>query len=30
LKNHLKTITNCNENINPSEFYIHLIENLLR
>lgn len=30
LKNHLKTITNCNENVNPSEFYIHLIENLLR
>jgi AcrR family transcriptional regulator len=30
LKNHLKTITNCNEEINPSEFYIHLIENLLR
>ena len=29
-KNHLKTITNCNENVNPSEFYIHLIENLLR
>jgi AcrR family transcriptional regulator len=30
LKNHLKTITNCNENVNPSVFYIHLIENLLR
>jgi AcrR family transcriptional regulator len=30
LKNHLKTITNCNEKVNPSEFYIHLIENLLR
>lgn len=30
LKNHLKTITNCNKNVNPSEFYIHLIENLLR
>jgi len=30
LKNHLKTITNCNENVNPSEFYIHLIEKLLR
>lgn len=30
LKNHLKTITNCNENVNPSDFYIHLIENLLR
>ena len=30
LKNHLKTITNCNDNVNPSDFYIHLIENLLR
>ena len=30
LKNHLKTITNCTDNVNPSEFYIHLIENLLR
>jgi AcrR family transcriptional regulator len=30
LKNHFKTITNCNDNVNPSEFYIHLIENLLR
>lgn len=30
LKNHLKTITNCNDNLNPSDFYIHLIENLLR
>ena len=30
LKNHLKTITNCNTEINPSDFYIHLIENLLK
>ncbi len=30
LKNHLKTITNCNEKVNPSDFYIHLIENLLK
>lgn len=30
LKNHLKTITNCNAEINPSDFYIHLIENLLK
>ena len=30
LKNHLKTITNCNETVSPTVFYIHLIENLLR
>lgn len=30
LKNHLKTITNCNDEVNPSSFYIHLIENLLK
>jgi AcrR family transcriptional regulator len=30
LKNHLKTITNCNESISPTDFYIHLIENTLR
>ena len=30
LKNHLKTITNCNTVINPSSFYIHLVENLLK
>jgi len=29
LKNHLKTITNCNEKVSASDFYIHLIENLL-
>ena len=30
LKNHLKTITNCNEKVSTSAFYIHLIEKLLR
>ena len=25
LKNHLKTITNCNENISPTEFYLNLV-----
>ena len=30
LKNHLKTITNCNDEINPSAFYIHLVEKLLK
>ena len=30
LKKHLKTITNCNSEINPSTFYIHLVENLLK
>lgn len=30
LKNHLKTITNCNEDITPTHFYINLIENTLR
>ncbi|MCL9808032.1 TetR/AcrR family transcriptional regulator [Flavobacterium luminosum] len=30
LKDHLKTITNCNEETSPSDFYIHLIENLLK
>jgi AcrR family transcriptional regulator len=30
LKNHLKTITNCNENVSPTDFYINLIENTLR
>lgn len=29
LKNHLKTITNCNEKVSASDFYVHLIENLL-
>ena len=30
LRNHLKTITNCNAEISPSAFYIHLVENLLK
>ncbi len=30
LKNHLKTLTNCNENVSASDFYVHLIENLLK
>jgi AcrR family transcriptional regulator len=30
LKDHLKTITNCNENNSPTDFYINLIENTLR
>jgi AcrR family transcriptional regulator len=30
LKNHLKTITNCNENISPTEFYINLVARTLK
>ncbi len=30
LKDHLKTITNCNETQSPTGFYIHLLENTLR
>jgi AcrR family transcriptional regulator len=30
LKNHLKTITNCNENISPTEFYINLVTQTLK
>lgn len=30
LKDHLKTITNCNENNLPTDFYINLLENTLR
>jgi len=30
LKDHLKTITNCNEVNSPTDFYINLIENTLR
>ena len=30
LKDHLETITNCNERISPTDFYIHLIETTLR
>lgn len=28
LRDHLKTITNCNEEISPTDFYIDLLENL--
>ncbi|MDI1316423.1 TetR/AcrR family transcriptional regulator [Flavobacterium sp.] len=30
LKNHLKTITNCNDEVTPTHFYINLVENTLR
>lgn len=30
LKDHLKTITNCNTEVSPTDFYINLIENTLR
>jgi AcrR family transcriptional regulator len=30
LKDHLKTITNCNETISPTDFYLNLVENTLR
>ena len=30
LKDHLKTITNCDENNSPTNFYLHLIENTLK
>ena len=30
LKDHLKTITNCNENNSPADFYIHLIAATLK
>lgn len=30
LRDHLKTITNCNDSISPTDFYINLIENTLR
>ena len=30
LKEHLKTITNCNSSVSPTEFYINLIENTLK
>lgn len=29
LKDHMKTITNCDENISSTDFYIHLIEKVL-
>ncbi len=30
LKDHLKTITNCNETYSPTDFYINLIEKIVR
>ncbi|WP_298304605.1 TetR/AcrR family transcriptional regulator [Flavobacterium sp.] len=30
LKDHLKTITNCNASISPTDFYINLVENTLK
>ncbi len=30
LKQHIDTITDCNETISPSDFYIHLVQNVLR
>jgi len=30
LRDHLKTITNCNETISPTDFYLNLAENTLR
>jgi len=30
LQNHLKSITNCNETIRPTDFYLHLLENILQ
>ena len=30
LQDHLKTITNCNENISPTDFYLNLVENTIR
>lgn len=30
LKNHLKTITNCNETISPTDFYINLVTQTLK
>ena len=30
LKDHLKSITNCNENTTPTAFYLHMIETILR
>lgn len=29
LRNHLKTITNCNDQVSPSDFYLHLVESVL-
>jgi hypothetical protein len=30
LKDHLKTITNCNQDISPTDFYLNLISTLLK
>jgi AcrR family transcriptional regulator len=30
LKDHLKTITNCNSSVSPTDFYINLVENTLK
>jgi AcrR family transcriptional regulator len=30
LKDHLKTITNCNESVTPTDFYLNLIDSLLQ
>jgi AcrR family transcriptional regulator len=30
LQDHLKTITNCNETITPTDFYLNLVENTIR
>ncbi|OCB74456.1 TetR/AcrR family transcriptional regulator [Flavobacterium crassostreae] len=30
LKNHLKTITSCNQQISPTDFYIHLVTTVLK
>lgn len=30
LRDHLKTITNCNETISPTDFYLNLVENILK
>lgn len=30
LKDHFKTITDCNEGVNPSDFYVYLVTNLLK
>lgn len=30
LKNHLKTITNCNETITPTDYYLNLIDQLIK
>jgi hypothetical protein len=30
LQNHLKTITDCNETLSPTDFYINLIEKTLK